>query len=95
MGDIAMNTIYKYPLSLADAFELEQPEGAMFLACGVQGDQPVAWFKVDPNRPHIRYKFCVATTGGAIPAGLYYLGTFQIASKLGWPFVGHLFEYEK
>ena len=86
-----MITIWKYPVSLEDSFEVEMPEAAYILAVQMQGDTPQMWAIVDTNRPRKKFTFRLFGTGhpmehttawgkkSRIPDWLVdYRGTFQI-----------------
>lgn len=45
-----METIYKYPLRIADRQVLEVPVGARFLHAAFQGSTLCAWFRVNTER---------------------------------------------
>ena len=47
-----MQTIWKYPVTIADEFNLEIPEGAQLLSVAMQpGIGPVCWALVDDEAP--------------------------------------------
>ena len=82
-----MRSIWKYPLKVTSAQDIEMPDGARILSVQMQGEQPCLWAEVDPNQVRERRKFFVAATGGPAPERAQYLGTFQNGA-----FVGHVYE---
>jgi len=84
-----MKTIYKYEVHPGE-FSLNLPEGAIFLHCAEQGNTSQAWFEVDDlsYAGTTRYFESVAT-GGRVPEGSEYLGTF---TRHGGEFVWHLYD---
>lgn len=90
--------VWKFPVGVADEFDLEMPTGAQILSVQVQGDgnspADVCMWAICPTHPsagvEVR-KFCVYGTGHWHPniSELKFIGTFQL---FGGSFVGHLFE---
>lgn len=85
-------TVYKYPVTLDDAFALQLPRGAQLLTVQVQRGEPVLWALVDPGAPDETRTFRLAGTGHRIDDAdlLTYVGTFQLH---GGALVFHLFAY--
>ncbi|HDZ27289.1 hypothetical protein LCGC14_0866410 [marine sediment metagenome] len=93
-----MRTIYKYPIPIEGAFEIELPTGAMILSFQSQNGVPCIWAMVDTGFVEEERSFRLFGTGhpiGNIPKGvsLHYIGTMQ-QSQIP-PLVWHLFEEAK
>ena len=84
-----MRRVYKYPVPVADEFDLTLPQGAEILHVAVQNYRPQLWALVDPDAPREERRFEVRGTGGPVDDYLHHLGTFLLADDT---FVGHLFE---
>jgi hypothetical protein len=82
-----MNTIWKYPVPLADSFVLNMPKDATPLHVDVQRGAPCLWALVDTSAPNEERTFRLVGTGGDVPRDTCYVGTFQQG-----PFVWHVFE---
>jgi hypothetical protein len=85
-------TIWKFPLTITDVQQVLMPHGAIILTCQTQGEAPVLWAIVDPDRPEANREIHMFGTGHPIPpngGGRRYIGTFQIA---GGSLVFHVFE---
>ncbi len=84
-------TIWKYPVSLADSFELERPGGAKLLHLDVQNGQPFMWFLLNPNMPTVARAFYVRGTGHDCEAleQCTHRGSFMLQNG---SFVFHVFE---
>jgi hypothetical protein len=80
--------IWKYPVELRERQSIPMPEGAEILRFDAQGEQPMLWALVDPQKPPEPRHLRLAGTGHPISEnGLKYIGScFQ------GPFVWHLFE---
>jgi len=74
-----MHTIWKFPLTITDEFDMVLPEGATFLSAQLQNNEPMAWFLLDPAAPMVTTPFRIAGTGHPVPDHdrLRYLTTFQ------------------
>lgn len=89
-----MRTIYKYPITLEEDFDILMPVGAQFLTVQTQGEHgaPQMWWEVNTANPITeRHSFRVYGTGWQMnpDAHLRYLGTFQ---QENGRFVWHLYE---
>lgn len=85
-----MRTIWKYPIPMADSFEIEMPGDREFLSLDIQGGFPHIWVAVDPESETFVRKFHLVGTGNPIPdETLVFRGSFQMS---GGAFVFHLFE---
>lgn len=75
-------TIWKYPLPAKyyGDFELELPDGAVFLSLQVQRGVPCLWAMVDPSAPKVRETFKWLLTGDEVPTGTDwgYVGLVQL-----------------
>jgi hypothetical protein len=93
-----MKMIYKYPLGMDihhnAVYEIEMPKAAKILDIQIQGDIPVIWAIVNPNKEKRKYVFHVFGTGfemGDYDKKHYdYVGTIQQTrmTTLVW----HIFE---
>ncbi len=86
-----MKRIYKYPVSLADSFNVFLPTDAQVLTVQVQYDKPQMWVLLAPEEMTVSREFCLIDTSRDIPDAdnLQYIGTFQLQ---GGALVFHLFE---
>lgn len=86
-----MKSVYKYPVSLDDYFQLDLPYGAEILSVQVQQEEVYLWALIDKKEDLIvTRKFRLAGTGHLISEpNLKFIGTFQ--SDNGY-LVFHLFE---
>lgn len=84
--------IWKFPLPVADSFELTMPVGAVIIQVHEQKGEGMLWAVVDtdPEVAEVVRKFRVFGTGHDLP-DLIYIGTWQMA---GGTFIWHLFEEE-
>lgn len=83
-----MEKMFKYPLT-AEVTDLQLPQGAIPLSCGMQGNTIVVWCKVDPAKPTTTRKMRIVPTGADIPEMCSaFIGTVQTAMGL----VFHIFE---
>jgi hypothetical protein len=86
-------TIWKFPVSITDHFDLMMPVGSQILSVQTQGVQgPQLWALVDPDAPKVSRGFRVIGTGNPIddePERLKFIDTFQL-HNLGLVF--HVFE---
>jgi hypothetical protein len=85
-----MRTVYKYPVQVADEFEIGLPAGAEILHVAVQHYKPQLWALVDTERPIEVRRFAIRGTGYPVEHGLHHVGSFLLADDT---FVGHLFEH--
>jgi len=87
-----MQTIYKYPLVIADFQNISIPEGAEFLSVIEQNNLPVVYFLVDPFRDQFPLEFILLGTGHPFQEdyleGFLYLGT---VSTSGGRLIWHIF----
>lgn len=85
-----MLKVFKYPVPVADLFELEMPKDAQILTVQTQDEDMQMWALVDPESPTELRHFRLAGTGHSIIHTVKrYIGTFQIR---GGRLVFHLFE---
>lgn len=87
-----MTTVYKYPFSISQAFDIPLPRGAKVLSVQLQDGRPTLWAMVDTARELCLRQFLVFGTGTFIPDvaieyGLNFVSTLQYQE-----FVWHLFE---
>lgn len=73
-----MRTIHKYPLA-PGAAQVSTYEGVRFLHVDTQHDEPVVWAEVNTLERERLVTIHAVPTGGSVPAGTDYLGTFQLA----------------
>ena len=86
-----MRRVYKYPLPIADAFNLELPAGADLLHVAEQAGTAYMWTMVNPDAAPTVRQFALRGTGHPIEnddADLSYIGSFVMREQ----FVFHLFE---
>jgi hypothetical protein len=87
-----MRTIFKYPVELAHAFQLELPRGAKFINLGQDtrySEKISLWFEVDTEeQDRTTRTFYIVGTGQPIPAA----ATQHIGSVIMLPFVWHIYE---
>ena len=88
-----MTTIWKYPVPISETFTLSIPEGAIFVAFQLQGNElgvppdPYLWVEVNSEAPKREFRFFIVGTGHEIPStAKHHLGTIQAG-----PFVWHLY----
>jgi len=86
-----MQTIYKYPLSLASSQGVSMPQGAKILSAQMQNDELQVWAIVDTEAPapDDYYEFIIAGTGNPTHINIRdanYLSTVQDGG-----FVWHVF----
>jgi len=84
--------MWKFSVPIANVFELEMPEGAIPLSCGVQKGQAVIWAAVDTTtEKKERHLFYLRGTGEDLPnlTATRFMGTFQM---LGGDLIYHLFD---
>lgn len=86
-----MKSVYKYPVSSDDYFQLDMPYGAEILSVQVQQGNPYIWALVDKKEDlMVTRKFRLARTGHPISeTNLSFIGTFQLDDGY---LVFHLFE---
>jgi hypothetical protein len=77
--------VHKYPVLIADIFEVSMPQGARPLCVQLQGGKPCLWARVtiDPSHPIVLRWFRLVGTGHPIETDLLkwdgeYVGTFQL-----------------
>jgi len=89
-----VKTVWKFPISLSDDFEIVMPVGSKILSVQMQGDTPMLWalcndeFAIQPRR------FGLYGTGHQIRGWnerFMFHGTFQ-TQMYGESLVFHLFE---
>ncbi len=93
-----MKTIYKYPIPIESAFEIELPTSAMILSFQSQNGVPCIWAMVETGFVEEERSFRLFGTGHPIERipkdrSLHYIGTAQ-QSQIP-PLVWHLFEEAK
>lgn len=83
-----MNTMWKYPLRLADGPQsLQMPGGAIPLHVEMQDGAPTFWAYLDSENPLEQRLFIVLGTGYEIPMDAIHIGTCMDRC-----FVWHIFE---
>lgn len=89
-------TIWRYPVvPTPGEFDLDLPYGAAVLSVGVAQGTGSLWVSVNPDNRVLPRRFLLAHTGGPIPDGWAYRGSFVIDPMLpGLSTVGHVFERE-
>ncbi len=93
-----MRTIYKYPIPIEGAFEIELPKEAMILSFQCQNGVPCIWAMVETGFVEEERSFRLFGTGHPIERipndrSLHYIGTAQQSQTP--PLVWHLFEEAK
>ncbi len=76
-----MNAIWKYPIPVADEFQLEMPMGARPLTVQVQDGKPYLWALVNTEFDVEPHRFRLAGTGHPLEEDVWsyaYVGTFQV-----------------
>lgn len=92
-----MNTIYKYPVTIADfptlpSFTTDMPLNAKILSCGMQGNTLVVWALVDSTALFLAPRpLMVVLTGAAVVGNGRFIGTVIAPGGV----VVHVFEWEK
>jgi hypothetical protein len=87
VSDQSAQTIWKFPLHLAETNVLDVPLGAEVLHVGDQMGTVTIWAKVDPTAEKRALKIIIAGTGHVVPPDAQiFLGTVQQP-----PYVWHLF----
>lgn len=82
-------TIWKFPVAIADSFEIVAPPMVKVLSVQVQGGAPFMWAIVRPGEREVRHRFHVRGTGQPLTGEENELvGTFQMH---GGALVFHLF----
>ena len=86
-----MLKVFKYPIPIADTFEIDMPGGAVVLHVDTQQGQPQLWALVSPEAPLILRRFRFAGTGHPIDANSRpaYCRTFKMRSDA---LIFHIFE---
>ena len=82
-----MKTIWKFPITVDDRFDLEMPQDARILTVQAQNGEPCLWAEVYPDNPRETRQFTVVGTGNPMPPAVTYVGTWREGS-----FVSHLYE---
>lgn len=84
-------TIWKFPLAVADAQDIEMPVRAKILAVQPQADVVCLWALVDETAPHSHRRIYIQGTGHPCEGleHLNHIGTFQIR---GGSLVFHVFD---
>lgn len=83
-----MRSVWQFPIPTGQGllgtvaettFEVNVPNGAKFLTINRNGKRESAlYFEVDPNEPVLTRRFAWIPTGGPVPDGATYLGTFDV-----------------
>lgn len=82
--------VLKYPIEIADTFELRMAPGTRVVHVAAQNGRPFMWAIVPAgDATQERRTFHLRGTGHGVEVGLSYLGTFQLHDG---EFIGHLFE---
>lgn len=90
MPTTTVQTIWKFPLIVADKQKVMMPKESIVLCVQMQGGNPCLWAMVDPAAALRERSFRIIGTGDEIkdnPGN--YVATFQM---LGGSFVFHVFE---
>lgn len=83
-----MTTIWKFPLAVADSYQITIPKGAEILTVQRQHEQVCIWAIVDTNAEKERRVFEIHGTGNPMAVHTRkYIGTFQQGIS-----VWHVFE---
>jgi hypothetical protein len=87
-----VDTIWKFPLAIADNNVIEMPLGAEPLYVDVQNGQPYLWARVDALAAKRKYRFLTYGTGHSIDTYNTgkYLGSYQLQ---GGALVFHVFSW--
>ena len=86
-----MKQIWRFPLGIVDAQNVDMPEGARILTVQQQGACLCLWAIVDPDAAPRPRRILIAGTGHPCFDGLRYISTAQTAAgRLVW----HVFEPE-
>jgi hypothetical protein len=89
-GGPYVQRVLKYPVKIADTFQLFMVPGSRVVHVDVQNGVPVMWAIVPTGDASQELRtFHVRGTGHGIEDGLRYLGSLQLHDGA---FVGHLFE---
>lgn len=90
MADTKLNTIWKFPLRLAEKQTVSMPADAVLLHLGFDGNvaRPVMcmWAAVDADAPKVDVEIIIVGTGHPLP----HVGTF-LGTVIDGSFVWHLF----
>ena len=86
-----MRTIYKYPVTIVDEFEVRMPRGAQPLCVQVQNGDPFLWALVDTEAAPVQRVLQVRGTGHPCDGFIasHFVGSFQLH---GGALVFHLFD---
>jgi hypothetical protein len=97
--------IWKYPITIDDAFELELPQSHKILKVGRQGDDYYMWVFVSTFTGKVKRRFRLFGTGHPIPGGPMFMSDTEVCiyqdegghlryvdTIFQAPFVWHLFE---
>lgn len=89
-AQLAMKTIWKFPLAVQDRQDIQVPEGASFLSVKTQNGSLCLWAIVDPSQPKQRRTIEILGTGHKLDESeREYIGTAIMADgALVW----HIFE---
>lgn len=84
-----METIWKFPLEVADTQYIEVPRGARFLSVNTQRGTPCIWAQVDTDKPQDSVLVVIHGTGHNVKKpDMKFVGTFMLHDGA---FVGHVF----
>ena len=90
MPTTTVQTIWKFPLIVADKQKVMMPKESFVLCVQMQGGNPCLWAMVDPAAALRERSFRIIGTGDEIKDNPgTYIGTFQM---LAGSFVFHVFE---
>ena len=82
--------IWKETLKMEEFQQISIPVGASIIHAGWQ-DNPVIWFRCDPDAPKELVSMAVTPTGYILPtSNLIYIGTVSLS---GGALIFHIFRY--
>jgi hypothetical protein len=84
-------TVHKFPLTPRQP-NLSMPADAELLHVGVQGTEAFLWALVDTDAPTTLRTVHAVPTGGVVPAGSIYVGTFAIRDLGSLELICHVFD---
>ena len=87
-----MNTIWRYDVNLG-INRIDMPVGAKVLSLQAKANQGTMRALVNAQAPRETRMFLVIPTGGFVPEGATFLGTYQMIADDGFIFVAHVFEF--
>ena len=87
-------SVWKFPLQIAETTVLTMPRNAVILHVGEQHGAPQMWALVNRAAVSEERRFITVGTGNVVPESIsaFYIGTYQL---LGGDIVFHVFEDKK